>query len=54
VFVAFMDFEKAYDRVDRQTMREVLMMYGAGGKILVAIKSMYEESMVCQNRSTLG
>ena len=47
MFVAFMDLEKAYDRVDRQAMWEVLMMYGVGGKILGAIKSMYEESMVC-------
>jgi hypothetical protein len=28
-------------------MWEVLMMYGVGGKILGAIKSMCEESMVC-------
>jgi hypothetical protein len=42
-----MNLEKAYDRVDRMLMSEVLRMYGVGGKILSAIKSMYEESMVC-------
>jgi hypothetical protein len=47
VFVAFMDIEKANDIVDRMAMWEVLRMYGAGGKILSAIKSMYEESMAC-------
>jgi hypothetical protein len=47
MFVAFMDLEKAYDRIDRQAMWDVLMMYGVGGKVLSAIKSMYEESVVC-------
>jgi hypothetical protein len=46
VFVAFMDLEKAYDRVDKLAMWEVLRIYGVGGKFLCAIKSMYEESMV--------
>jgi hypothetical protein len=41
-----MDFEKAYDRVDRQAMWEVSMMYGVGSKILGAIKTMHEEIMV--------
>jgi hypothetical protein len=45
--VAFMELEKAYDRVDRQAMWEVLMMYCIGGKILSGLKSMYDESMVC-------
>jgi hypothetical protein len=35
VFVAFMDLEEAYDRVDRVAVWEVLGMYGAGG-VLVA------------------
>jgi hypothetical protein len=47
VFVAFMGLEKAYDRVDRMAMWEVLGMYGVGGKILGVIKNMYEESTVC-------
>jgi hypothetical protein len=33
-----MDLEKAYDRVNRQAIWEVLM-YGVGGKIVGAIKS---------------
>jgi hypothetical protein len=52
-----MDLEKAYDSVDRKTMWEVLMMYGVGGKILSAIKSMPAEIMVChvcKNRSKFG
>jgi predicted acetyltransferase len=42
VFVALMDLQKAYDRVDRMAIWEVLRMYGVGGKSLSAIKSMYE------------
>jgi hypothetical protein len=41
VFVAFMDIEKAYDRVESMAMWEVLAMFGVGGKMLGAIKSTY-------------
>jgi hypothetical protein len=44
VFVAFMNLEKYNDRVHRRAM---WIMYCVGGKTLSAIKSMYEESMVC-------
>jgi hypothetical protein len=46
VFVAFMDLEKVYERVAMMAMWEMLNVYGVGGRILSAIKSMYEESMV--------
>jgi hypothetical protein len=36
-----MDLEKAYGRVDRMAMWEVLRMYGDGGKILSAINTYY-------------
>ena len=44
VFVAFMDLEKAYDRVDRKAMWQVLRVCGIGGKLLEAVKSFYEGS----------
>jgi NADH:ubiquinone oxidoreductase subunit E len=47
VLVALMDLLKAYGRVDRMAMREVLRMHGVGGKILHTITSFYEESIVC-------
>ena len=34
VFVAFMDLETAYDRVDREVMRQVLRVYDQGGRVL--------------------
>ena len=42
VYAAFMDLEKAYDRVDREGMWRVLRIYGVDGELLRAVKSMYE------------
>ena len=47
VYVGFMDLEKAYDRVNREALRQVLRMYDVGGKPLNGIKSMYVNSLVC-------
>ena len=34
MFFAFLDLEKAYDRVDRDAMWNVLRLYGIGGRLL--------------------
>ena len=47
VFFAFMDLEKAYDRVDRKALWEVLRMYGVGSKLLAGVKSFYDGSRAC-------
>ena len=47
VYFAFLDLEKAYDRVDRDAMWNVLRMYGVGGKLLKAVKSLYADSKAC-------
>ncbi len=44
MFWAFMDLEKAYDRVDREALWSVLQMYGIGGRLMRAVKSFYEGS----------
>ena len=41
VCVGFMDLEKAYDRVNREPLWQVLRMYDVGGKLFNCIKSMY-------------
>ena len=41
MYVGFIDLEKAYDRVNREALRQVLRMYDVGGKFLSGIKSMY-------------
>ena len=47
VFWAFMDLEKAYDRVDRDAMWQVMRMYGVGGRLLKGVQSLYDESRAC-------
>ena len=47
VYFAFLDLEKAYDRVDREAMWKVLGIYGVGGRLLKAVRSMYECSKAC-------
>ena len=45
--MGFMDLEKAYDRVNRETLSQVLRMYDVGGKLLNSIKSIYVNSLAC-------
>ena len=47
VWVAFMDLEKAYDRVDRDAMWQVMRIYGIGGRVLRGIMSFYDEGRAC-------
>ena len=47
VYFAFLDLEKAYDRVDRDAMWDVLRLYGIGGRLLRGVKSLYMGSKAC-------
>ena len=47
VYVNFMDTEKAYARVNREVLWQVLRMYDVGGKLLDGIKSIYVISLAC-------
>ena len=47
LYAAYMDLEKAYDRIDRDAMWCVLGMYGVNGQLLRAVQSMYERSEAC-------
>ena len=47
VYFAFLDLEKAYDRVDRDALWRVLRLYGIGGKLLEGVKSLYVNSSAC-------
>ena len=42
-----MNFEKAYDTIDRHGMWQMLRVYGVGGKLLKAVQSFYVDSKVC-------
>ena len=47
VYVCFMDLEKAYDRVNREALWQVLRMHDVDGKLLNSIKSMNLNSLAC-------
>ena len=47
LYAAFMDLEKAYDRVDREGLWEVLRIYGVGGQLLNGMKAFYERASAC-------
>ena len=45
--MGFMNLEKAYGRVNSETLWQVLRMYDVGGKLLNDIKSMCVNSLTC-------
>ena len=47
VYIGFIDLEKAYDRVNMETLWQVLRMYDVGDKLLNGIKSMCVDILVC-------
>lgn len=47
VYMCFVDLEKAYDRVPREKLWEVLREYGVRGSLLRAIQSLYSQSESC-------
>ncbi len=42
-----MDLEKAYDRVDREALWNVLRIYGVGRLLLKGIQAFYREANAC-------
>ena len=44
MYAAFIDLEKAYDKVWREDMWRTLAMYGVLGRLLRAVKALYENS----------
>ena len=47
VYACFSDLDKSYDRFPREKLWEVLWEYSAGGRLLLAVKSLYSCSVVC-------
>ena len=45
--MGIMDLEKAYERVNREALWQVLRMYNYGGKLLNGIKDVYVNSLAC-------
>ncbi len=47
LYAAFMDLEKAYDRVNREALWSVLRIYDVGGQLLQGIQAFYKEANAC-------
>ncbi len=47
LYAAFMDFEKAYDKVGKETLWNVVKIYGVGGQLMEGIKAFYKEANAC-------
>src|SRR5678815_4343494 len=47
LYLGFMDLQQAYDRVNREALWQVLVIYGVGGRLLNGIKSVYDDSEAC-------
>ena len=47
LFLCFIDFKKAFDKVDHELLWRKISNYGAGGKYLDIIKSMYKKVKSC-------
>ena len=47
MYFAFLDLQKAHDRVDRDAMWYILRLYGIGGRLLRGVKSLYAGSKAC-------
>ena len=46
VFVAFLDIKKAYDRVNRKKLFDVMRCYGVHEKLVRLIERIYDGSLV--------
>lgn len=44
--MCFVDFEKAFDSVDRSISRKIMGEYGIPSKLIRMVKAIYEESNV--------
>ena len=49
LFVTFIDYEKAFDRVDHTLLWMKLASYTINGKVLSVIKNLYEKTKACVN-----
>ena len=49
LFVTFIDYEKAFDRVDHDLLWMKLASYTFNGKVLSVTKNLYEKTKACVN-----
>lgn len=47
IYAAFMDQEKAYDKADKEALRNILKIYGVGRQLLTGTWAFYTEPNAC-------
>jgi len=47
LYLLFIDFEKAFDSVDRETLWKILKYYGVSDKLVKKIIALHEDSECC-------
>ncbi len=47
MYAAFMDLEKAYDRVDWEALWDVLRVHGVGGRLVDGVEAFYRDASAC-------
>ncbi len=47
VYAAFTDLVKVYQRTDWMTMRDVMKVYGVGGRLVNGVKAFYKDAKAC-------
>ena len=53
LYVAFVDFQRAYDSINRNKLFLILSSYGLGGRILNCLKGIYKEVRACVRSGNL-
>ncbi len=54
LYAAFMDLEKAYNRVDREAFWRVLKMYGVGRQLLKGIQVFHRDKCMQEGGGQVG
>ena len=47
MYLGFMDLEEAYNKVNKESLWQILRMYNVGGKLLNGVKSLHFNSLAC-------
>ena len=53
VFCAFIDYQKAFDSVDRSLLWQKLLSYNINGKLLTVIRQMYNRAKSCIKKDNM-
>lgn len=50
LYLDLMNFHRAYERINRETLWQIFIIYDVGRRLLNEIKKMYVNSETCNNK----